>query len=367
MYLQKLNILNYKNIAEAQFEFVPGVVCLVGGNGEGKTNLLDAVYYLSFCKSRTNSLAESYNMMHDASMMMLHGVFDREGIEETIDVGYKAGGHKTFKRGGKEYERLAAHIGLLPLVMVSPEDQDLLYDGSEARRKFMDSVIAQSDKLYLDKLVRYNRLLQQRNTMLKQELSDAGLYEVCEMQMEELSVYLYEKRTAFVKELCPLATNYYRQLSADKEAVKIVYRSHLQDGCMKAHWDYTRSRDLAVGYTTRGIHKDDLEMYLGDYLVRREGSQGQGKTFVLALKLAQYDFLRKSSGGIAPILMLDDVFDKLDATRVEALMKLVSGPGFGQIFITDTNRQHTDCLLASVTSNYQLYEVEGGGFKLLNV
>lgn len=360
MFLRRISILNYKNLAEVNLELRDGLTCFIGGNGEGKTNLLDAVYFLCCTKSRTNSI-DSQNIRHEEPFMMLNGMFDREGVDENISVGMKRGVRKSFKRGGKEYERLADHIGLLPVVIVSPDDGGLISDGSDMRRRFVDSVIAQYDKEYLAALVRYNRMLEQRNAMLKEEIGDASLYEVCEMQMADYADTIYRKRVEFIESFIPIFQNYYRTISSDKETVDICYRSHLANGDLAAQLASVRVRDLAIGFSTRGIHKDELEMTLGGYPIKRVGSQGQSKTFLVALKLAQYDFLKQAHNGVKPILLLDDIFDKLDSSRVEQIVRLVSDESFGQILITDTNREHIDTLLRSASGKeYEIYHVENG-------
>lgn len=359
MYLRNISLLNYKNIAETNLDFSSKINCIVGDNGAGKTNLLDAVYFLCCCKSRTNP-SDKDNIMHGEEFFMLEGTFDRIGTEEKISVGLKRGKHKSFKRNGKEYQRLSEHIGLLPAVMVSPDDGALINEGSEARRKFVDGVISQYDGAYLDALLRYNRLLVQRNAMLRDNSDETALFEVCEMQMEGLADIVYRSRMAFIDEFIPIFRKYYERISSAKEIVDLKYRSHLQDGALQEQLQACRNRDFAIGYTTKGVHKDDIEMFLGDYPIKRTGSQGQGKTFLIALKLAQFDFLRQVGQKVKPILLLDDIFDKLDASRVGQILKIVSDDDFGQIFITDTNREHIDTLLQSTTGRYALFLAEDG-------
>lgn len=363
MILRHISIVNYKNIPQADFDFSPKINCFLGNNGMGKTNLLDAIYYLSFCKSFSNTL-DNLNIRHDEEFFMLQGFYNLDERAEEIYCGMKRKQKKQFKRNKKEYERLSDHIGLIPLVMISPEDAVLIQGGSEERRKFIDQVISQSDKIYLDALIRYNKALTQRNSMLKSESPqpDPSLMEILEDQMSRAASYIYQKREAFISEFTPIFQEYYSFICQGNECVKIHYRSHLQNGILTDLLAECRERDKILGYTSRGIHKDDLEMQLGEYPLKRVGSQGQNKTYLLALKLSQFMFLKKSSK-VTPILLLDDVFDKIDANRVEQIIKLVAGDTFGQIFITDTNRKYLDEIISKVHSNYHLYQVEQGEFK----
>ncbi len=328
----------------------------------GKTNLLDAIYYLSFCKSFCNTL-DNQNIRHDEDFFMLQGFYNRENKEEEVYCGMKRRQKKQFKRNKKEYERLSDHIGLLPLVMISPEDAALILGGSEERRKFIDQVISQSDKLYLEALIRYNKALTQRNSMLKsdQPNSDISLMEILEDQLSRTADYIYQRRQQFITEFTPIFQEYYDFICAGNEKVQLIYDSHLKDGNLAEQLSRCRERDKILGYTTRGTHKDDLQMSLGDFPLKRVGSQGQNKTYLIALKLSQFKFLKKSSQN-TPILLLDDIFDKIDANRVEQIIKLVSGDSFGQIFITDTNRKYLDEIIAKVHRNYHLYQVEQGEF-----
>jgi DNA replication and repair protein RecF len=360
MILKKLSILNYKNIGEAELELSPKLNCLVGNNGEGKTNLLDAVYYLSFCHSASTNI-DSQVIRHDEDFFMLQGTYESEkGDEESVYCGMKRGTKKHIKRNKKEYRRLSEHIGLLPLIMVSPADTALIEGGSEERRKLMDVVISQYDRNYLDSLNRYNKALQQRNSMLKlEEEPDVALLEIWEEQMAREGEFLYGKRDEFINLLSPLFQQIYQRISEDKEKVSLRYVSHCQRGPLLEVIQRDRAKDRIMGYSLHGVHRDDLEMMLGDYPMKREGSQGQNKTFVAALKLAQLQFL-KTKVGTAPLLLLDDIFDKLDAHRVEQIIRLVGTEDFGQIFITDTNRSHIDKILQGSGADYRLFEVTQG-------
>ena len=363
MKLEHLSIVNYKNIREADLDFSSGVNCLVGKNGMGKTNLLDAIYYLSFCKS-FNGVTDSQVMTHGEEFFMLNGQYELNGEAEDIRCGYKLHSRKSFKRAGKEYQRLSDHIGLLPIVLLTPSDSVLLQGGSEERRKFMDMVISQFNKPYLNALIRYNQALLQRNSLLKQEppCTDPLLYQTCEEQMDFYGRMIYAARRQFVDDFTPVFQEFYSQISMDRERVSIGYTSHFEGGqSLLPLLNAVRSRDLALGYTTRGAHKDDLVFQIGDYQMKQQGSQGQNKTFLVGLKLAQFDFLRRM-GHTTPILLLDDIFDRLDSDRVEQIIRLVASDRFGQIFITDTNREYLDRIIDRCTENYKLFEVSNGGY-----
>ena len=371
MILKKLSILNYKNIAEAILELSPKMNCFIGRNGMGKTNVLDAVYYLSFCRSANNPI-DSQVIRHDEPFCMIEGEYVDEVINEQgekgnedtliISCGMKRGMKKHFKRNKKEYKRLSEHIGLIPLVVVSPSDTLLIEGTSEERRKLMDIVISQYDRSYIDALARYNNAHQQRNTLLKMEDQepDPLLMQLWEEQMAEAGETLYEKRAAFVNELEPVFQSYYEQISGGSEQVGLRYVSHCQRGPLLEVIQRDRLKDRAVGYSLHGVHRDDLEFTLGGHPMRREGSQGQNKTYVIALKLAQFDFLKRTASQTTPLLLLDDIFDKLDAGRVEQIVRLVSSDSFGQIFITDTNRDHLDQILSNSHLDYKIFHVEEG-------
>ena len=361
MILKRISILNYKNLEQVELDFSPKMNCFIGQNGMGKTNLLDAVYYLSFCKSATNPI-DSQNMMHQRDFFVIQGFYETEsGDTEEIYCGMKRRQKKQFKRNKKEYTRLSDHIGFIPLVMVSPSDAELISGGSEERRRFMDVVISQYDKEYLEALIRYNKALQQRNTLLKNEQGfDEELMEVWEEMMAASGEVVYRKRCAFIEEFIPIFQAFYSQISRNKEEVGLVYESHARQGNLVQLLKESRQRDQIMGYSLKGIHKDDLLMQLGDYPIKKEGSQGQNKTYLIALKLAQFDFLRRTGSNTTPLLLLDDIFDKLDASRVEEIVKLVSGDKFGQIFITDTNRDHLDKIMQKIEGEYKVFSVEDG-------
>jgi DNA replication and repair protein RecF len=361
MILQHISIINYKNIRSANLVFSPKINCFIGSNGEGKTNVLDAIYYLSFCHSSFTNI-DGHVITHDQDFFVIEGDYRAEdGSADNIYAGMKRGKHKHFRRNSKEYKKFSQHIGLIPLIFVSPSDNILVDGGGEERRKLMDVVISQYDHLYLDALTRYNKALQQRNALLKMDTElDAALLEIWEQEMAAQGELLYQKRDLFVTEFIPVFQDIYRTISGEKESVSLRYVSHCQRGPLLDVIQRDSFKDRAVGYSLHGVHRDDLEMLIDGYPMKREGSQGQTKTFVLALKLAQFDFLRRTASNTTPLLLLDDIFDKLDAHRVEQIVKLVSDTRFGQIFITDTNRDHLDQILSHSDQDYKLFDVRGG-------
>ena len=364
MRIESISLLNYRNLREVNVSFSPKVNCLIGSNGMGKTNLLDAVYYLSFCKSSV-TVNDSQNIFHEEPFFMIQGNYITDsGISEEISCGLKRGEKKQFKRNKKSYDRLSDHIGSVPLVMVSPADNVLIAGGSEERRRFVDMVISQYDSEYLNALIRYNRVLQQRNVMLRADvMPDAEMFSLIEEMMVAEAVRIHQGRKQFVEELVPVFSRFHTIITGGNEEVALLYRSHLNENDLRELLAASRADDRSLGYTSKGVHRDELVMKLGGYPIRKEGSQGQNKSFLVALKLAQYDFLYRK-GGETPILLLDDIFDKLDSNRVEQIVNLVSGDGFGQIFITDVNREHTDSILEKIDGAYRLFEVDQGEVKL---
>lgn len=362
MHLQSLYLLDYKNIEQAEFKFDSKLNCFLGDNGAGKTNLLDAIYYLSFCKSFNNSI-DSQNIRHNCDMFMIKGKYLRANDDETISVGYKKDLKKQFKLNQKYYKRLSDHIGLFPLIMVSPSDSSLIIGGSDERRKFMDGVISQFDRTFLEALIRYNRILAQRNNLLKQFAEthkfDADTISIYDEQLVEYGNIIYEKRKEFIEQLIPVFQRYYEYISDGKEKVVLTYQSSLFEGDYRKQLRERYQRDRSAQYTTLGVHKDDLLLDLGEYPVKKLGSQGQTKTYLLALKFAQFEYL-KTVSGIKPILLLDDIFDKLDAHRVGKIIQLVSDEQFGQIFITDTNREHMEGILEKMRIAHKIFRIEGG-------
>lgn len=361
MWLKRISILNYKNLEQAELSFSRKMNCIIGKNGMGKTNLLDAVYYLSFCKSATNPI-DSQNIRHDQDFFVIQGFYETDTQEpEEVYCGLKRKQKKQFKRNKKEYTRLSDHIGFIPLVLVSPADSLLIAGGSEERRRFMDVVISQFDREYLEALIRYNKALMQRNTLLKSDIEpEEELMAVWEEMMATAGTVVYQKRKAFIDEFIPVFQSYYAYISQEREEVSLAYESHAAQGDLLQLIQESRQRDRIMGYSLKGVHKDDLVMHLGEFPIKREGSQGQNKTYLIALKLAQFEFLKRTGSQTTPLVLLDDIFDKLDASRVEQIVKLVAGDNFGQIFITDTNRDHLDKILKKIDGDYKLFEVEGG-------
>lgn len=365
MILEKLSLINYKNIREATLDLSPKINCMIGRNGVGKTNILDAVYFLSFCHSASNPV-DSMLIRHGEEFMFIEGTYKSDSISPSDDTtviscGLKKGTKKHFRRNKKEYRRLSEHIGMIPLVMVSPSDSLLIEGGSEERRKLMDMVISQYDRAYIESVNRYNKALLQRNSMLKQEEEpDNEIISLWEEQMAIEGERIYERRKLFVSELTPIFQHYYECISGNREQVAIEYVSHCQRGPLLEVIQRDRQKDRIMGFSLHGTHRDDLMFSLGGHPIKREGSQGQHKTFVVALKLAQFDFLKRTNGGNTPLLLLDDIFDKLDSNRVEQIVKLVASEEFGQIFITDTNREHLDQILKATSHDYKIYQVEGG-------
>lgn len=359
MTLNTVTIVNYKNIAEARLEFSPKLNCLIGNNGQGKTNVLDAIYYLSMCRSYVQASDNSAVIRHGESYMMLQGGYTRQDSPLDISIALQRGKRKVVRRGGKEYQRLSQHIGLLPVVMVSPMDWDLVQGSGEERRRFMDQIISQNDSEYLEALIRYNKAVEQRNAMIKREMRDPLLYETVEQAIDQHASLIHQRRSQWVEQFLPIFMHYYNAVAGERETVSLHYKSHLNEGTMPEHLSATRERDMILGYTTRGTHRDDLELLLDGYPMRRTGSQGQCKTYTIALRLAQFDFIRDNNPAV-PILLLDDIFDKLDASRVERIVDVVSSDRFGQIFITDTNRTHLDEIVARHGGGHCLMHVEDG-------
>lgn len=366
MVLKELNIVNFKNIGEAQLVFTEGFNCLVGKNGVGKTNVLDAIYHLSMCKSYFN-ITDSQNIQHDAPFYVLQGTYEREAEQIEMYCGVKRGEKKIFKKNQKTYDKLSEHIGLLPLVVISPEDVVLIDGGSEERRKLVDGIISQYDRNYLHQLIRYNKTLVQRNILLKSTIGkflDLEMLEIWNEQLAECGDFIREVRTAFLQEFSLVFQAYYERLSLGREKVELNYKQSVKSERMLTALHESLERDRVMTYTTVGIHRDDLSLNLGKYPVKKIGSQGQKKTFLIALKLAQYDWLNRMSG-VKPLLLLDDVFDKLDTDRVSQIVKTVGGEKFGQIFITDTNREHIHDILKDRGVDYRLFTVDKGDIKML--
>ena len=361
MIIERISILNFKNIEEADLSFSPKMNYLFGNNGMGKTNLLDALFYLSFTKNHTN-LLDFQLIRHGEDFCVLQGYYSDNETNEEIYCGIKQKQRKVFKRNKKEYERLSEHIGLIPMVMISPVDTELIQGGSVERRKFVDMIISQYDKEYLRHLIHYNKVLQHRNSVLKNRtvLPDNSLFDVLDEQLSSDGEIIHQKRKEFISCFCPIFQKYYKEIGDGNESVNLLYDSQLSNlTSLIDTLKEKRETDKILGYTSVGIHKDDLLFLLGDHLIRKIGSQGQNKSYLIALKLAQFNFLLQKNTSV-PILLLDDIFDKLDANRVERIIRLVANDEFGQIFVTDTNRKHLDEILMSMKHDYRLFQVEEG-------
>lgn len=368
MHLKAISTANFKNIRETTIDFSERLNCFIGDNGAGKTNMLDAIYYLSFTKSFFNSI-DQMNVCHGENWFMIKGLYERHDAAEQIICSFQDGQKKQVKRNTKSYRKMSEHIGLLPLVMVSPGDANLILGGSDERRKFIDGVISQYDAVYLANLLRYNRTLMQRNNLLKQAAQDNRfddeVIETYDYTLNELGANIYEKRREFIEKLEPVFQRYYTRISNGIEQVELFYQSDLERDSLEKLLRENRVCDRKLQFTTAGVHKDDLMLKLSGYPIKKLGSQGQQKTYLIALKLAQFDFIRQISG-IRPILLLDDIFDKLDKKRVEQIIKMVDGEQFGQIFITDTNREHLDSILLSAASGYNIYNVSQGNIEIVS-
>jgi len=365
MILKRLTVVNYKNISQADLDLSAKMNCFVGRNGMGKTNLLDAVYYLSFCRSSTNPI-DSQVVRHEEEYCVVQGHYETEqGDDDDVFCGLKRGARKQVKRNGKAYRRSSEHVGVIPLVMISPSDGELISGGSDERRRFMDAAISQFDKEYLLQLIRYDKALTQRNVLLKAEVEpDPEVLTLFEETMAEAGTLIYERRRAFVDEFTPIFQEFYDEIALNHETVSLTYVSHGERGDLLPLIRSGREKERILGYSIHGTHKDDLLMQLDGYPMKQVGSQGQNKTYLIALKLAQFEFLRRASR-TTPLLLLDDIFDRLDATRVEQIVHLVAGDKFGQIFITDVNRGNMDRILASSGGDYKLFRVEDGEISLL--
>ncbi len=359
MYLEKLTLVNFKNFESQTFDFEGKINCFVGENGVGKTNVLDAIYYLSFAKSYFNSVA-SQNIRHNEDFFMIDGVYNINEKQESIICSLKKGNKKVIKRNGKIYEKFSDHIGCLPLVIISPADRDLIVEGSETRRKFIDNVISQSDQNYLQLIIKYNKVLLQRNSLLKyfaaNRTFDAINLTVYNEQLKTYGLAIFEKRNDFLNAFIPIFNKRYEVISNSKEKVNLVYKSQLHESDFETLFEKTLERDRILQYTSSGIHKDDLLFEIDEYPIKKFGSQGQQKSYLIALKLAQFDFIRSQSN-IKPILLLDDIFDKLDDKRVSQLIGLVNSDDFGQLFISDTHKKRTEEVVKSTLQTYKIFQL----------
>ena len=355
MFLKDLSLTNFKNYEQAEIGFSSRINCFVGNNGVGKTNILDAIHYLSLTKSFFNNI-DSANIRHADDYFIISGTFNRNDVDDSIFCSFQRQKQKVLKKNGKDYQRLTDHIGKYPVVMMSPADSGLISEGSEERRKFLNKIISQYNPEYLDAVLKYNKALQQRNRMLKEGRFDTDMIEIWDAQLINYGTYVFRERTSLVEELIPVFRENYSFISKEKEVVSLNYRSHLQDGEFRLLLQDTLSKDKVLEYTTVGIHKDDLVFEMDGHPVKSIGSQGQQKSYLVALKLAKFHYIKRKSG-FAPILLLDDIFDKFDADRVEQIIRLVGNHRFGQIFITDTHHDRLKVILAGLDTEHRLFSI----------
>ena len=339
MYLKKLSLINFKNFASFDIELCEKINCFIGDNGIGKTNILDSIHYLSFCKSFVN-FSDRQNVLEGEDFFLINGDFIRLDSEEKVSCAFQKDKKKSFKKNGAEYQKLSEHIGFLPVVYTTPYDSNLIHGGSELRRKFVDTIISQFDRSYLQTLISYNRILEQRNHILKNSFKNGKLdyeeLEIWDMQLVEFGAKIYNARKSFTDDTSNIFQKYYNLISDNKESVSLKYVSQLESGDFAEQLIASLSKDKYLGYTSVGVHKDDFDFLFGGNPIKRFGSQGQQKTYVISLKFTQFDYIKEKTN-LAPILLLDDIFDKLDKKRVKVITKLVSDENFGQIFITDTS------------------------------
>ena len=357
MFLKALTLVNYKNFDSKSFDFDPTINCLVGQNGVGKTNVLDAIYHLAFSKSYFNPVS-TQNIKHGNDFFMIEGTFEKEEREEKIVCSFKKGLKKIIKRNGKAYEKFSDHIGFLPLVIISPADRNLIIEGSDTRRKFMDGVISQSDKGYLQDLIKYNKVVSQRNSLLKyfsaNHTFDGDTLAIYNEQMHSLGSEIFKKRTAFMQSFVPIFDKEYENIADKGEKIGLDYQSQLQHGNLLDLLESSLEKDRMLQYSSTGIHKDDLDFSIDGHAIKKFGSQGQQKSFLIALKLAQFHFI-KEQAKTKPILLLDDIFDKLDESRVAQIVALVDNENFGQIFISDTHPERTENVVKSIDQSYKIF------------
>ncbi|MCA1751017.1 MAG: DNA replication/repair protein RecF [Cryomorphaceae bacterium] len=362
MVLADLSLINFKNYSEASLDFDSNVNIFTGLNGQGKTNLLDAIHYLSTCKSYFNPI-DSQNIHHGEDFFVVEGVFQNGEGSDKIYCGVKRGQKKVFRKNKTDYERLAEHVGQFPAVVISPYDKDLISEGSEVRRRFTDSIISQYNRRYLDHLIDYNKILKQRNSLLKyfweNRTFDADNLEVWSMQLCDLAEKIFAERQQFIAEFTPVFLAHYNAISGGGEEVGVRYRSDLDGGDFAETLAQSLEKDRRTSYTNVGIHKDDLRLTIDGHPLKKFGSQGQQKTFLIALKLAQFDLVKQATGRM-PVLLLDDIFDKIDDVRVQHLMHLVNDHNFGQIFITDTHAGRVREIFSGIARSVKVFDVKKG-------
>lgn len=359
MHLKKLSLFNFKNFNEADFEFEHKINCFVGKNGVGKTNVLDAIYHLAFGKSYFNTLSVQ-NIKHGEDFFVIDGEFEKQNRIENISCSLKKGQKKILKRNGKLYEKFSDHLGFIPLVIISPIDSDLIREGSETRRKFIDSVISQLDNQYLQELIQYQKVLAQRNALLKyfalNRVFEMDTLEIYNDQLITLGAQIHQKRKTFLDLFIPIFDRFYKIISNSSETVHLVYESQLNEQSLATLFTENLQKDRTLQYTSVGIHKDDLVFTINEFPVKKFGSQGQQKSFLIALKLAQFEFVQKQSGE-KPILLFDDIFDKLDETRVSQIVSMVNNDAFGQIFISDTHPERTEEIVKQTHQSFKIFNL----------
>ena len=359
VFLKQLSLLNYKNLAQIEFDFDAKINCFVGKNGAGKTNILDAIYHLAYGKSYFNPLAVQ-NIRHGEEFFVIDALLEKNGKEEKIVCSLKKGQKKTIKRNGKVYEKLSEHLGLIPLVIISPSDADLIVEGSETRRKFIDSVIATLDNSYLQLLIQYQKTLAQRNALLKyfalNHTFDADNLSIYNEQLSNSGQLIFEKRKQFLADFIPIFKKHHTNISGGNEKVALKYESQLFEKDLMSLLEESLQKDRIIQYTSAGIHKDDLVFEIDGFPIKKFGSQGQQKSFLIALKLAQFEFMKKQSGEL-PILLFDDIFDKLDETRVQKIVTMVNDAVFGQIFISDTHAERTEMIIKETHQSYKIFPI----------
>jgi len=359
MYLKKISLFNYKNFSEANFDFDSKINCFVGKNGIGKTNVLDAIFHLSYGKSYFNPLAVQ-NIKHGEEFFVIEGEFEKKERAETVICSLKKGQKKILKRNGKQYDKFSEHIGFIPLVIISPADRDLIVEGSETRRKFIDTVISQLDSSYLNQLIQYQKTLSQRNALLKyfalNQVFETDTLSIYNHQLNELSKIIFEKRKEFLADFVPIFNKHHQTITGSAETVQLVYESQLFEKDLLQLLQESINKDRVLQYTSAGIHKDDLLFEIDHYPIKKFGSQGQQKSFLIALKLAQFEFVKKNSGE-NPILLFDDIFDKLDETRVGKIIEMVNNSDFGQLFISDTHPERTESIIKSTHQSYKIFNL----------
>lgn len=359
VFLKQLSLLNYKNLAQIEFDFDAKINCFVGKNGVGKSNILDAIYHLAYGKSYFNPLAVQ-NIKHGEEFFVIDALLEKNNKEEKIVCSLKKGQKKTIKRNGKVYDKLSEHLGLIPLVIISPSDADLIIDGSETRRKFIDSIIATLDNSYLQLLIHYQKILAQRNALLKyfalNQTFDADNLAIYNEQLSNSGQLIFEKRKQFLADFIPIFEKHHTNISGGNEKVALKYESQLFEKELLSILEESLQKDRIIQYTGAGIHKDDLVFEIDGFPIKKFGSQGQQKSFLIALKLAQFEFMKKQSGEL-PILLFDDIFDKLDETRVQKIVTMVNDAVFGQIFISDTHAERTEMIIKETHQSYKMFSI----------